>query len=200
MAAAESPTVEAVPLLRYMQLTSYRGMALNATHIYAKLSRSGCGERPGLEVEVVQVLNVAAAAALSRKDQYKWRSGDLSNRFDAKADAHAAAIAVWRTLANPERDALVEGLASIDEPQPVIAGPEEFRAAANLLFEEGEALHRDGSWDRHLDRLDEVCARWTSLLNRFDYRRTGAYTGVLPDTAEAAVVRADGGWQVASPR
>lgn len=81
-------------------LTSFRG-AVGATHYYADLSDGSD------DIRVEHCMTAAEARALTKKDDYTWRPGSWTERFDTVDDAVAATIALWQFIADADRDILV---------------------------------------------------------------------------------------------
>lgn len=95
-----------------LELNSFSGIVASASHWFARLH--GRTE----DVTVQARVDAALSKSLSTHD-YTYRVGTTSERFAAEADARAAAVAVFRSMAG-ERDVLIRKYA---EPGEVLAGP-----------------------------------------------------------------------------
>jgi hypothetical protein len=112
-----------------LDLNSFRGIVAGASHWFAKLS--GRTE----DVTVQARVDAALSRSLSTRD-YTYRVGTTSERFASEADARAAAVAVFRTMAG-DRDVLVEKYA---DPGVLLAGPDD------LLAEGARCAGDDDTW------------------------------------------------------
>jgi hypothetical protein len=80
----------------HLSVSSYRGLVSTASHYYATLQAPCFGQRH----EVTHRLTKEEAASLSVLDDYQWRAGESTIRFNTREDSISAAIVLWRTLAN----------------------------------------------------------------------------------------------------
>lgn len=111
-----------------LELNSFSGIVASASHWFAKLH--GRTEDVAVQVRV----DAALSRNLSTHD-YTYKVGTVSERFVAEADARAAAVAVFRSMAG-KRDVLIKKYA---DPGEVLAGPDD-------LVAEGAGCADDDAW------------------------------------------------------
>lgn len=83
----------------HLDVTSWRGVTPGATHYYGIIQDD---DFDGPRHEILRVLDEAGARALSAPDRYGirddflWKAGDDTSRFDSKEELVAAAIALFK--------------------------------------------------------------------------------------------------------
>lgn len=82
----------------HLDITSYRGITWVASHYY------GCvrdDDFDGPRHDVLRVLDEAGAKELSRYDDFPWKAGDDTGRFDSRDELIAAALVIFNEVAAP---------------------------------------------------------------------------------------------------
>lgn len=86
----------------WLELSSFRGISMGATHTYAKLDGGGAGPTGGNDFDdfrIERILTADDAEALTAKDPtFTWTAGDTTRGFDTADEAKAAALAVWHAV------------------------------------------------------------------------------------------------------
>lgn len=105
-----APNLAPGPKQWRLELSSFRGISFGATHSYARLDAGGAGPTGGNDFDdfrIERILTAADAEALTANDPtYTWHEGDTIKGFDTEDEARAAALVVWRALAE-DGDAVV---------------------------------------------------------------------------------------------
>lgn len=92
-----------------LDITSFRGWSIGATHYYGKISMVGLGRRHFRPCELTYAMNGADAAKLNEKESEPiYEAGMITNRFDTKDLVRAAALAWFDANANLNADILTE--------------------------------------------------------------------------------------------
>jgi len=107
------------------------------------------------------------AADLERWNLYAV--GDLTERFFSKRSLIDAAITCWQ-VHFPDARFLVEGSATIADPQLVLAGLAATKDRINAIVAEFERL--DGWNHRHKDTIARLCEEWERIWVR-EVQETG---------------------------
>lgn len=142
------------PLLWHLEVSTFRGISIGATHFYGRL------RGPEINYEISKVLTRAEAKELSDKDDFTWRAGQTTNRFDTRDDVIAAGIVAWRSVAG-ERDLLIKGLSSRAEPLRPLAGPPEWVVDVARMYKE---LKEAGFYEGNPKVYGKVLREWDTFL------------------------------------
>lgn len=132
--AGELPDVMTIGSAEYgtiwdLEMNSFGGIVAGASHWFAKLH--GRTE----DVTVQARVDPALSRNLSTHD-YTYKVGTTSERFATEADARAAAVAVFRSMA-ADRDVLIQKYA---DPGEVLVGP------ADLVAEGASCAGDEDAW------------------------------------------------------
>lgn len=111
------------PQMVWLQISSWRGMAIGATHWYGEMRNS----EHTRAVRMMYPLTEEQALELTKKHNggtlvevdYAYQAGDEVSSFDTKEEIIAQAIATWRTEF-PDRNVLVIGNPAYADEVPVI--------------------------------------------------------------------------------
>ncbi len=158
------------PAVVYLKIRTYVG---SATVYWAKHWQGAlftCGDREG--VEVTFTMTQADADAANKEDgpydspediacgyQGSYRAGSTSTRFLSKESLLEAALAMWRTLC-PKASVLIEGEATIIEPQPILVGPQSIKDRINAIWAQCEEL---GWWEGDEESVEKLSDEWQKI-------------------------------------
>lgn len=141
-------------LVVYLEISSWEGMSLGAVHYYGKLHHDG------KEIRLKKFLSAADAEYLSKKDNWRWKEGDSTERFRSKRELVGLALEVWRKRFSGAV-ILVEGNHCYAEPQTVLDGPADVKNAINKLARKAESV---GYWDGDADAMESICDEWDAIM------------------------------------
>lgn len=145
----------------YLEITSFRGMSIGATHYYGKLVCPNANS-----VELCYQLTKAEVDELNARDRTMcYREGELSIRFSTRSDIINLVLVDWKKH-YPSAQLLVLGRASIVEPQQVLAGEQKLMDEINILAAQAEECNY---WDDE-EAMTQICDKWMTLVE-FNCRR-----------------------------
>ena len=150
----------------YLDITSWQGMSIGAEHFYGALIHSGDTYQ---KIEVEGKMTSKQAKALSKKDDFPYRAGSRTTRFETREEVIEAAKIVFAEKF-PGIEFLVVGNAAACDPKLVVVGPEEKKEKANLIFEEYKKIpwiHKYGFLKMSPDdeiKSYELFEQWESIL------------------------------------
>jgi len=81
----------------HLDAISWDGVTPGASHYYGILRDDDFEGRH----EVTRVLDAAGGASLSRYDEFPWKAGDETGRFESKEELVAAALVLFGEVAAP---------------------------------------------------------------------------------------------------
>lgn len=150
--------------LVYLDISSFVGMSIGARHYYGRLIRSVDGD--SRSVEVTFKLTADMAAWINMLDGHnRYDEGDDCTRFMSPAEVVEAGIALFKSTVTV--GVLLGGSPAYAEPHKVlcIVGlPDEIMTAGNKLYEQMEAHHADGGWNKHEAEMGALCDQWDALV------------------------------------
>jgi hypothetical protein len=140
-------------IITYLEIKSWTGISIGATHSY------GCLVGKGATVALMRHLSARDAKTLNRKDKCNtYKAGDTTERWDSEEDVVDHAMANWRHLMGG--DVLMLGDRCYLDPIPVLDGPPELVIAGNQLFEAAEVV---GFWEGDSVEMKKLCKQWDEL-------------------------------------
>jgi len=151
-----------------LEITSWQGLSLGATHYYAHLKYyDENGEYQNDEITFT--LNKQEAEKLSLKDRFAleswmaYKEGQETGRFDSRKKAIKHGIKRFRQLAN-ENDILLLGSFSCGDPQEVLICPEPYKTWLNAVY---KTAKRIGFWDKDEDAMSRVYDEWKKIMKEY---------------------------------
>lgn len=151
----------------YLEITSFYGTSLGATHYYGKLK----DEDMRRSEEIVGVLTSVDAERLNKKDNVDtFEAGDAKWRFDTEEEIIDIALATYKQHF-PEADTLILGRSVYRAPQKILDMPsQETMQRANAIFEAYEKIpleYKHGFYDYTLanrKKADALTVKWEKVL------------------------------------
>jgi len=150
----------------YLDITSWQGMSIGATHYYGKLR--GYIGKEYKTVELEYTMTARDAARLNKIDRdpgfgdYFWAKGEKSSRFETEEKIEAVAIATYKAH-YPDAIFLAVGDSGTGEPRRCIDGPDPIKAQMNELYARYEAERGKGWWEGRWGRYDAYNDEWQAL-------------------------------------
>lgn len=152
-----------------VEITTYRGISLDAVHFYASLSFYDPDDKYHRE-QLRRPLSTKEAKALNKKDRCDsfclYRAGEMTDRFDAVEDIHLRAIEVFKDVA-PHTKFLTCGPGALLEPKLVLVGPKKYKDRVNELAKRGEELE----WRDDEVELQAICDEFDALNEKYNVHR-----------------------------
>lgn len=147
--------------LAYLEISSYTGISIGATHFYGKLIFYNGDKREDHELR--RELSASEARLLNKIDDFaSYRPGQSTERFDSREDVIAQAVTEYKTIF-PTATALICGSSSTLDPQRVLDGPAELMKKLNSLHRQAERIDY---WERNPSKMQEICDKWDLLIGK----------------------------------
>lgn len=143
----------------YLEISSWVGISLGATHCYGDLWSNG--ERYPMRKK----LTPREAIALNKKHEWdQYRGGDLYSGFDSHSEITLIALETYKTHF-PQADILVLGRSCVAEPQKILDGPPEIKEKVNAWYEEAEKIDwYDGDQEERMEKIsNEFWEFWIKI-------------------------------------
>lgn len=145
----------------WLEVRSWNGLSIGAIHFYGTLKGQ---YRRGEEIDVTKILTTEEAKWMSRSDDWHYKAGDTSSRFeDFDALLDHAKEQVFRNF--PQCRLLIQGDKCVAQPVLTVwCSNSEDLERMNKLYQEGVDLC-DWDWDKSgcSARLDQVSKEWCSI-------------------------------------
>lgn len=133
----------------YLEISSWRGISIGASHWYGKLVCNG------EHIELRRKLSAKDAAEMNRK----WSSGNIFRRgsmcksFDSEQDIIKLAVTTFKKHFKGA-SVLVLGHSCTADPQKVLIGPREFKSKVNAWYRRTERI---GGYDGgHYQEMSKI--------------------------------------------
>lgn len=150
--------------IAYLEISTWAGVAFDARHYYGRLVYENNAGRASEEVSFK--LNEGMAGYMNMLDRHStYRAGDDCTRFIAPQEVVEAGIALFKSKF--QAGVLLEGSPVYAEPHKVLCVvglPDELMTEGNALFEQNEACHSAGGWDKHEADMNRLCDQWSALI------------------------------------
>jgi len=124
-----------------LEITSFEGISPGAKHYYGALHYHYVdveGYSQYKKVELKKKLTKAEAIDLST-DDYRWKAGQYSQRFDDINKVRKLAIKTWKTHF-PDADVLLEGYSATADPQECLDGPPILKKKINDYYKKSQKI------------------------------------------------------------
>ena len=150
----------------FLEITSWLGLSLGAQHYYGELvTRRSIWKQP--RIKLTHILTPRQAAKLNRDlapGGYSFWAGEESEGFDSEEEIRELALKTWRTYF-PQGEMLIEGKASIGDPQRILDWPASPLAMeeANKVFADFDEL-RGYEFNSKRSEAERLNKMWDSLL------------------------------------
>ena len=145
-----------------LEITSWQGMSLGATHYYGKLK--GYDERgDALFVDIEKPLTEKESKRLSEKDDCTYRAGTLTSRFDSKQEIIDIAMDKWKTYF-PAAEFLLQGQWACADPQNCLIAPDGLKEKINKLYLESKEI---GGYEKSPKRTEEIFKEYQNLIREY---------------------------------
>jgi hypothetical protein len=146
----------------FIEITSWQGISLGATHYYGKL-KGYDDNNEVLFIDIEKPLGEKEAKKLSKKDDFTYREGTLTARFDSKQEVIDIAIEKWKTYF-PNAEFLIQGEWAIADPQNCLIAPNGLKEKINKLYLESEEI---GGYEKSPKRMDEIFREYQNLIREY---------------------------------
>lgn len=144
-----------------LEISTWCGMSFGAEHYYGTLKGYIKGEMVHRDIE--KTLTVKEANYLSKKDDWKYKVGNKTNRFTSKDEIRKIALKEWKKLF-PNGSVLLEGSVSSAEPMKVLwTKRTAYTKKLNQIYEENENIPHV---PKNYDKIDLLCEKFNALLKR----------------------------------
>jgi len=121
----------------YLEITSWIGMSIGATHYYGELK---CGDK---KVDLLHPLTRKEAANLNKESlfDYMYKAGENYPGYVNRDKLIKQAI---KTFIDhfPTADILISGRSYCADPQEILVGPEDLKEFVNSLVKEADSFGR----------------------------------------------------------
>jgi len=150
--------------LKFVVLSVYSYTDLgsfNAEHWYGKLS---CSDESGRKTHELKrkLTDQKEVDHLVGKDDYGWKVGDETNRFQSRKDVEDEAVRQWKA-AFPGYDALVVGMTAIADPQrPLSARSPAILKTLQCFW---KAVQDAGGYEKNSKAMDEIFKEYWSWMS-----------------------------------
>jgi len=144
-----------------LEISSWQGMSLGAEHYYGKL----VGEKDDnyIKYELEKIMSKKDAERLSKKDDWKYKEGRGTSRFENEDEIREIAIKEWQKIF-PNACALLEGRSISAEPMKCLkVKNENLKEKLNKIWEENEVISHIS---RNYNKIDILCDKYWKLLER----------------------------------
>jgi hypothetical protein len=141
----------------YLDITDWTGYSLGAVHCYGKIKCEGTS------IDLLNPLTQEDCDYLNTGDDTfgLYQVGELSQRFNNPDQVRAKALVAWK-VHFPQAEVLIEGSASVGEPQPMLASHyPHVMTENNKLYEQAEAC---GGWDENEAEMMDICHKWDQVM------------------------------------
>lgn len=137
----------------YVNISSYSGISIGATHYYGKLEYNDQFEELNYEMTKDQAQKFCAK---DPSDLFTYREGETTTRFDTRDSV--IAVALGRIKEYPDIEILLEGGKQSASVQEVVwAKDKVVMDKINKLYEEADALdYYSGKDDARMEDIDDT--------------------------------------------
>jgi len=146
-------------MICYCHMMTWIGSSVeSAEHYYAWMQ---LGKDLGSRQDLQHILTESGAARRNRRkdDGPEWRAGLKTARFQSEEHLKKEAIKQYKVIF-PSATVLVYGESCVFEPQAILDGPEEMKAAINELVDRAESI---GWWEGDEEAMEVICDEWAEL-------------------------------------
>lgn len=166
----DTPKLDAECLVVTLKVTCW-AFSLGGEHFTGTIT--GYRKRGDCHIhEVMHKLSAKQTLALNKKDSARgrslWRPGELSSRFDTRAQVERRAAAVFRKEF-PLAIVLNVGQWAVGDPQRVLAGPPDFKETVNAMVKEWDRL---GGYEGNDAACTRLFHRYRKLLGELKDKHT----------------------------
>lgn len=142
-----------------LEITSWQGMSFGATHYYGALV--GYNDGNYLKCDIKKIMSKEDAKELSEKDDWKYKAGNTTTRFNSEDEIRTIALKTWKTLF-PKCNALLEGRFACAEPQKCLwIKNSKYINKLNELWKENESI---SNISKNWEKIDALCDAFNKLL------------------------------------
>jgi len=144
----------------YLNISSYRGTCLGATHYYGHLTSRSPDYK---NIELQKPMTQKECDALNAKDKHNmiYEPGDVSGRFNSSSEVIKFAISIWKTFF-PDGEILMEGSSAVADPQKILIAPEPFFVKGNSLYQRAKKI---GFWGYNETEMKKIAKEWDALFD-----------------------------------
>lgn len=142
-----------------LEVSSYCGISVGATHVYGHLVTFD----PHEKIELTRKLTAQDAEKLNKgEDDHfgAYKEGDDTQRFDTLRELRELAIKTFREK-YPDAIFLFEDKGCSSDPCKVLIGPESIIEECNEIHAEAERI---GFWGYDEDKMEKLADRWDELM------------------------------------
>ena len=149
----------------HLEVSTWMGTSSDASHYYGRLvGNDHVNEYTAIELK--RKCTKKDAIEENKKEvgfsAFRIRPGSLTTGFGSIGALRRAAIKCWKEYF-PQGKILIEGSATIAEPQRVIDGPKKIKDTINRLTKRSE---ESGGWDVNEDKMEKICDKWTAIVGK----------------------------------